>query len=103
VLRNGEPDRALEMLKPVFDELGTVPPPLRLLYAEARGTRRNATAADKDSAIAVLKDIRDQVPTAELSRVAAAIDPKLPRELGLPEPPGGETPKPSSGGRARRR
>jgi tetratricopeptide (TPR) repeat protein len=103
VLRNGEPDRALDMLKPVFDELGTVPPPLRLLYAEARGTRRNANAADKESAIAVLKDIKDQVPAAELSRVAAAIDPKLPRELGVPEPPPAEAPKASPGVRPRRR
>jgi tetratricopeptide (TPR) repeat protein len=103
VLRNGEPDRALDMLKPVFDELGTVPPPLRLLYAEARGTRRNANAADKESAIAVLKDIKDQVPAAELSRVAAAIDPKLPRELGLPDPPASEAPKASPSVRPRRR
>jgi predicted Zn-dependent protease len=86
VLRNGEPDRALDMLKPIFDEIGVVPPSLRLLYAEARGTKKNANASDRDSAIAVLKDIKDQVPVAELSRVAAAIDPKLPKELGIPEP-----------------
>ncbi|HSR96006.1 MAG TPA: tetratricopeptide repeat protein [Kofleriaceae bacterium] len=102
VLRNGEPERALDMLKPVFDEIGVVPPALRLLYAEARGTQKKATAADKESAVAVLKDIRDQVPAPELSRVAAAIDPKLPRELGLPEPPAAEAPK-SQGDRRRRR
>jgi tetratricopeptide (TPR) repeat protein len=102
VLRNGEPDRALDMLKPVFDEIGVVPPTLRLLYAEARGTRRNASAADKESAIAVLKDIREQVPVAELSRVAGAIDPRLPKELGVPEPPAGEAPRSQSDRRRRR-
>jgi tetratricopeptide (TPR) repeat protein len=86
VLRHGEPDRALEMLKPVFEEIGTVPPALRLLYAEALGTKKNATAKDKDSAIEVLKAIKDDVPPAELSRAAAAIDPKLPKALGVPEP-----------------
>jgi tetratricopeptide (TPR) repeat protein len=104
VLRHGEPDRALEMLKPVFDEIGVVPPALRLLYAEALGTRKNATASDKASAAAVLKDIKDQVPIAELSRAAAAIDPKLPKDLEIPEPvaPGGPEGKPASDKRKRR-
>jgi len=86
VLKHGEPDRALDMLKPVFDELGAVPPALRLVYAEAFGTKKNATAKDKESAAEVLKDIKDKVPVAELSRVAAAIDPTLPKDLGIPEP-----------------
>jgi tetratricopeptide (TPR) repeat protein len=103
VLRNAEPDRALDLLKPVFAELAVVPPELRLLYAEAVGTKKNATAADKDSALAVLKDIKDQVPVAELSRVAAAIDPKLPKELGIPEPADApEAPKPPVERRRRR-
>jgi tetratricopeptide (TPR) repeat protein len=103
VLRHGEPDRALEMLKPVFDEIGVVPPALRLLYAEALGTKRNATRADKDSAAAVLKDIKDGVPAADLSRAAAAIDPKLPKELGLPEPTAPEAAKPPPDKRGKRR
>jgi tetratricopeptide (TPR) repeat protein len=86
VLRHGEPKRALEMLKPVFDEIGTPTPALLLLQAEAIATRKEATAADKDSAIATLKSVKDQVPVADLSRAAAAIDPKLPKELGIPEP-----------------
>jgi tetratricopeptide (TPR) repeat protein len=96
VLKHGEPDRALEMLKPVFDEIGVVPPALRLIYAEAFGTKRNASPKDKDSALEVLKDIKDKVPTPELSRVAAAIDPKFPKELGIPEPgaPDGAAPAP---------
>jgi tetratricopeptide (TPR) repeat protein len=86
VLRHGEPDRALEMLKPVFDELGVVPPALRLVYAEAFGTKKDATAQDKESAAEVLREIKDQVPVTELWRVAAAIDPELPKDLGIPEP-----------------
>jgi tetratricopeptide (TPR) repeat protein len=103
VLRHGEPDRALEMLKPVFDEIGAAPPTLRLLYAEALGTRKNASRADKDSATAVLKDIKDQVPAADLSRAAAAIDPKLPKELGIAEPgAAADAPKPPPDKRKRR-
>src|SRR5262249_24753296 len=86
VLKHGEPDRALEMLQPVFAEMGAAPPALRLIYAEALGTKKNATAKDKESAAEVLKDIKDKVPVAELSRAAAAIDPKLPKDLGIPEP-----------------
>lgn len=92
VLRHGEPDRALQLLRPVFDELGTAPPSLRLILAEATGTKKNATAADKESAAGVLRDIKDQVPQAELSKAAAAIDPKLPKELGIPEPTAPDAP-----------
>ena len=102
VLRHGEPDRALDLLKPVFAEMGTVPPSLRLVLAEATGTRKNATAADKASAIGVLKDIKDQVPAADLSRAAAAIDPKLPKELGVPEPTAPDAARPPTDKRKRR-
>lgn len=102
VLRNGEPDRALDMLKPIFAEIGAAPPSLRLLLAEATGTRRNASASDKESAIAVLRDIKDHVPVSELSRAAAAIDPKLPKELGIPEPTGADPAKPACDKRKRR-
>jgi len=101
VLRHGEPDRALTMIKPLSDEAGVPPPALRLLYAEALGTKKTATRADKDSAAAVLKEIRDQVPPAELSRAAAAIDPKLPKELGITEP-GAEPARPPAEKRRRR-
>jgi len=102
VLKHGEPDRALDMLKPVFDELGVVPPPLRLVFAEALGTKKNATAKDKESAAEVLKDIKDKVPAAELARVAAAIDPKLPKELGLADPVAPDAAKPANDKRKRR-
>ncbi|HET7504533.1 MAG TPA: tetratricopeptide repeat protein, partial [Kofleriaceae bacterium] len=103
VLRHGEPERALEMLKPIFAELGVAPPALRLLLAEAQGTTKNATRSDKESAAAVLKDIKDQVPVSELSRAAAAIDPKLPKELGIPEPSPTDAGRPAIDKRPRRR
>jgi hypothetical protein len=45
------------------------------------------------------------VPPADLSRAAAAIDPKLPKELGVPEPTAAapEGAKPPSNERKRRK
>jgi predicted Zn-dependent protease len=103
VLRHGEPDRALELLKPIFAEMGTVPPGLQLVYAEALGTRKNAGTADRAAATEVLQKIKDQVPQAELSRAAAAIDPKLPKELGIPEPTATDAAKPAPTDRRKRR
>jgi tetratricopeptide (TPR) repeat protein len=102
VLRHGEPDRALELLKPIFAEMGTPPPALNLVYAEALGTRKGATAADRAAAAEVLQKLKDLVPQPELSRAAAAIDPKLPKELGIPEPTV-ETGKPAASDRRKRR
>ena len=102
-LRQGDPDHALELLGPVFDEMkDAVPPGLQLVYAEAVGTRKKSP--DRANAAAVLQKIKDQVPQPELSRAAAAIDPKLPKELGIPEPTSGDAPaKPSDTKRSRRR
>jgi tetratricopeptide (TPR) repeat protein len=97
MIRRGEADQALAILKPVFAEIGMVPPSLNLIYAEAIGTKKDATEQDKEAAVALLTQIKDQVPAAELSRVAAAIDPKLPKQLGLSEPtsPEAAAPKPA--------
>jgi tetratricopeptide (TPR) repeat protein len=102
-LRHGQPTRALALLKPVFAELGTIPPALNLIYAEALGTSPDATDKDKESAVALLKEIKDQVPADELSRAAAAIDPKLPKELGLPEPASAEAAAPKPPEKRKRR
>jgi tetratricopeptide (TPR) repeat protein len=102
-LRQGDPDHALELLAPVFDEMkDAVPPALQLVYAEAVGTRKKSP--DRATAAAVLQKIKDQVPQPELSRAAAAIDPKLPKELGIPEPTSSDAAaKPSDGKRPKRR
>jgi tetratricopeptide (TPR) repeat protein len=106
MVRQGEPDHALEVLEPMRAELGEagMPPALLLVRAEALATRKGATPEDKAHAIDLLRKIKDQVPQPELSRVAAGIDPKLPKELGIPEPISPDAPKPPEPkGRPRRR
>jgi tetratricopeptide (TPR) repeat protein len=104
VLRHGEPDRALDLLRPVFAEMkDSVPPAMQLTYAEAIGTRKNGDPGDRSKAIEALKKIKDQVPQPELSRAAAAIDPKLPKQLDIPEPTSSEAAKPAEPKRPRRR
>ena len=104
VVRQGDADRALELLQPMFAELkDAVPPAMQLVYAEAIATKKGATAADKATATEVVKKVKDQVPQPELSRVAAVIDPKLPKELGIPEPTSPDAPKPAEPKRSRRR
>jgi len=73
---------------------------MQLIYNEALGTRRGATPADKRTAIEALQKLKDQLPLAELARVAAAIDPKLAKELGLADP--AEAVRPATDRRKRR-
>jgi tetratricopeptide (TPR) repeat protein len=103
VLRYGQPDKALDLLKPIFDEIKVVPPAWNLIFAEALATRKNATAKDKDAAVSLLKDLKDKVPVNDLSRAAAAIDPKLPKELGVPEPTAPDAAKPATDTKRKRR
>jgi len=104
VVRQGDAERALELLQPMFGELkDAVPPAMQLVYAEAIATKKGATASDRAAATEVLKKVKDQVPQPELSRVAAAIDPKLPKELGIPEPTAPDAPKPNEPKRPKRR
>ncbi|MBL0218290.1 MAG: tetratricopeptide repeat protein [Myxococcales bacterium] len=87
VLRNNEPDRALDLLAPIFAESGAVTPQLKLTLAEALITHKGGTAKQKDQAKALILEVKDLIqPQTEVSRVAALLDPKLPKELGLPEP-----------------
>ena len=95
VLRNNEPDRALDLLGPIFDESAAVTPQLELTLAEALITHKGSTPKQKDQAKALLIKVKDHIqPLSEVSRVAALLDPKLPKELGLPEPgaPGAPAP-----------
>jgi tetratricopeptide (TPR) repeat protein len=104
VVRQGEPEKALALLKPMFDEMkDSVPPAMLLVYAEAVGTQKGVTSGDRAKVVEILQKIKDQVPQPELSRAAAAIDPKLPKELGVPEPTSSDAPKASEPKRSRRR
>jgi tetratricopeptide (TPR) repeat protein len=85
VLRNGDPDRALALLAPIFNETAAITPSLQLTLAEAWIVSKKSTAKEKAQAKAILMEIKDKQPVAEVSRVAALLDPKLPKEMGLPE------------------
>jgi predicted Zn-dependent protease len=85
VLRNGEADRALDLLRPLTKEQGAVTPAVKLTLAEALVSRKDSTAQDKEDAKGLLEEIKDKIdPPSEVGRVAAMIDPKLPEKLGVP-------------------
>jgi len=97
VLKNGEPDRALDLLAPLMKEDGAMTPQAQLVLAEALCTHKNgATPKDKTDAETVLTTLKDKAPNEELGRVAATCDPKLPDKLGVPAPnPDGTAKSPS--------
>lgn len=85
VLRNGEPERALDLLSPIFNEQAAVTPNVELTLAEALIVSKKSSAKQKEQAREILARLKDKItPPAEVSRVAALLDPKLPEELGLP-------------------
>jgi tetratricopeptide (TPR) repeat protein len=93
VLRNGEPQRALELLDPIFKEPAATTPQLLLVQAEAFIVNKASSPKEKANAKAILEAIKDKItPQTEVSRVAALLDPKLPSEMGLPEPVTAEVP-----------
>lgn len=95
VLRNGEPDRALDLLAPIAAE-ETLSPQLSLIGIEATFLSKKSTAKQKDEAKKALEAMKDTYePKTEISRVAAILDPKLPEEWELPPPPSadGATPE----------
>lgn len=102
VLRNDQPDRALDLLAPIRKEIESVE--VDLLTIEAGCASKKTTSKQKDEAKAALAALKDKVPAEELARVAAVCDPDLPKQLGL----GGasaveEAPKPKKRTRGRRR
>ncbi len=91
LLRTGDPEGALKYLGQVITESTTLAPEIQLTWAEARITYKGSTQADKDKAKEIIVGLKDKlppsIPLTELSRIAALIDPKLPKELQLPDPP----------------
>jgi tetratricopeptide (TPR) repeat protein len=85
VLRNNEPDRALSLLAPIKRE-GTLSARARLTVAEALVVRKAVSQSDKDQAKALLVELKGMpgVDPSEIGRIAALIDPKLPKQLGVP-------------------
>jgi tetratricopeptide (TPR) repeat protein len=95
VLRNGEPDKALDLLEPMTKET-ELPPDVLLTLAEALITHKGVSDKDKADAEKILESIKDKVAPEEASRVAALIDPKLPEKLGLPKASGAAAPAPKA-------
>src|SRR5262249_52527233 len=108
LLKQDEPDKALVMMKAAYDDGAIITPEDNLAFAETLiRQQKSGTASEKEQAKAVARKLIEQVkdkitPASEVSRVAALLDPKLPKELGLPEPtPGGSSPKKCPGGHRR--
>jgi tetratricopeptide (TPR) repeat protein len=103
VLRNNDPDRALNLLLPIRKEVTS--PEIDLLTIEAGCSSKKTTAKEKDEAKGQLLKMKDApgVNMDELSRVAAVCDPDLPKQLGLPEAGKAEAPKPSRSSSSKRR
>jgi tetratricopeptide (TPR) repeat protein len=87
VLRNQEPDRALDLLGPILAEPAAVTAAVKLTHAEALITHKKATAQDKDRAKALIVELAaaKSAPLGEVARVAALLDPRLVKELELPQ------------------
>jgi predicted Zn-dependent protease len=95
LLAKGDPDGALEAIRPLAKS-GALPPPVELTLAEALCTHKGASDQDKADAARLLGEIKDKLPSPdELGRVAAICDPALPEKLGMTPPPGADAPKPA--------
>ncbi len=85
-LRTGDIDRAAAMMAPLVKESAAGTPARKLIIAEILIRSKGAAEADKEQAKAMLLEIKDQItPQTEVSRVLAMLDPKLVKDLGLPE------------------
>jgi predicted Zn-dependent protease len=83
VLKNNDPDRALNLLAEVKKEVDS--PQVDVLMIESICASKKATPKQKDEAKAAIAGLKDRItPPEELGRVAAVCDPKLPEQLGLP-------------------
>ena len=82
-LRAHDPDRALESLS-ILRKHGELAPEAKLVVAEALVTRKDVTADQREQARALILEVVGKLPPAEVGRVAALVDPKLPGQLKLP-------------------
>jgi hypothetical protein len=111
VLKNNDPDRAINLLVPIQKEVDS--PQVQVMLIEAACASKKTTDKQKEEAKAAIPLLKDKItPPEELGRVAAICDPKLPETLGLPVPSAdGSAPatpapakpaKPAKGGRRHR-
>jgi tetratricopeptide (TPR) repeat protein len=88
VLKNSEPEKALQFLDPILKESAAVTPIVLITFAEALIVKKGSTKKDKDEAEKIIISLRDKggIARGELARVAALIDDDLPKKLELGEP-----------------
>ncbi|MEJ7602624.1 MAG: hypothetical protein WKG01_32330, partial [Kofleriaceae bacterium] len=103
VLLNNEPDRALTYLQQLTTKPAFNTPAVQMVYAEVL-IRAKTPAKDKEQAKQIIIKLKDaNVDPAELGRIAALLDPDLPKELELPAPGGVDKPKDPKPPRRRRK
>jgi tetratricopeptide (TPR) repeat protein len=88
VLKNKEPEKALQFLDPILKEQAAITPIVQITYAEALITKKGSTSKEKEEAKKIIIDLKSRggIPMSELARVAALIDDDLPKQLELGEP-----------------
>jgi tetratricopeptide (TPR) repeat protein len=109
LVRNKQGDEAMGLLQPILAEASANTPMVQLTLAEALIVKKDSTAKDKESAEKILTELKGKpgIPAEEIGRVAAMIDPDLPKKLDVPVPAEeakpGEAPKPPKPPRRGRR
>nr|MBA2540540.1 hypothetical protein [Deltaproteobacteria bacterium] len=100
LVRNKEADKAMTLLTPILAEASANTPIVQLTLAEALVVKKDSTDTDKKSAERILGELKGKpgIPLEEIGRIAAMIDPELPKKLDVPVPAEagkpGEAPKP---------
>ncbi len=83
LIARGDAERALSAMAPLR-KLGELIPAGKLVVAEALASIKNATPDQRAQARALVLEAVGKLPPAEVGRVAALVDPRLPSELKLP-------------------
>jgi tetratricopeptide (TPR) repeat protein len=87
VLAKGDPDQALDLLRPVIKESFALNAALELTLAEALIRHKGATEQDRADAVAALQRAKGLgAAPAEIGRIAFLVDPGLPEKLEVPAP-----------------
>jgi len=94
VLKNNEPEKAIQFLDPILAEEAAITPIVQITYAEALVTKKGATGKDREKAKQIIIELKTKggIAMGELARVAALIDDGLPKELELGAPAEGGAP-----------
>jgi tetratricopeptide (TPR) repeat protein len=96
VLAKGDPDQALDLLRPVVKESFALNAALELTLAEALIRHKGATEQDRADAVSALQRAKALgAAPEEIGRIAFLIDPALPEKLEVPVPKAEGAPAPA--------